>query len=177
MTAGERAEWHDRAKHFLKQLSGVEEDTAVPQGVAHLERVGAYNFLVAIDNQLQDLRSSGLKLFAPTPSDSLQAICQRPTLIVTADQDSKGFCASWFTQYELKLRVWHTWDPCHRVHNDIMDAASASGLRHVIVLGTILFNVAHGPWQGAAFFRQMQEEARNYASMAGKRPCVPILRE
>ena len=50
-------------------------------------------------------------------------------------------------------------DPFLREWNDLKNAVSESGLWHVILLATVVFNLPFGPWDGAAWFCKMRDMA------------------
>ena len=57
-------------------------------------------------------------------------------------------------------------DPSHRVSNDLKEGIASAGLWSALLLWGIPFSVNFGPYQGASWFRQVQDAARAYADSA-----------
>jgi len=84
------------------------------------------------------------------------------TLIMSIDQGSTGFCASWFMQYRLGIHLVVLPDIYHRCWNDLKMAIIKTGWHSHIVETTFLLNSLHAPWGTCRWFKELQEAALDY---------------
>ena len=96
---------------------------------------------------------------------------QQPKLTMVVDQHSVGWAAGHFLMYHLRLRLILLYDPSHRVARDLFLALGDTGFWEVVMLQSIAWNINWGPWDGAAFWRQVQEAAQNYRTALGHTGC------
>ena len=135
-----------------------------------LHRVSAFKFLLSLDVSLKACCGHGLSSFiiAPELIDAAVHGQQKlPVLALAMDQGSSGFAAAQFCNHSLKLMLCPLWDPSHRCSRDIELAYSQAGLLEVVHLFKIALNVNYGPFDGASFWRKLQEEASNYCAGYG----------
>lgn len=50
-------------------------------------------------------------------------------------------------------------DDFHRLHNDVVMACAKSGFAPIIKAGTLICNIAYGPWQSSAYYHKICAEA------------------
>ena len=95
----------------------------------------------------------------------------QPRLTMVVDQHSVGWAAGHFLMNHLKLRLFLLYDPSHRVARDLYLALGDTGFWEVVMLQSIAWNINWGPWDGSAFWRQVQESAENYRCALGHSSC------
>ena len=54
-------------------------------------------------------------------------------------------------------------DACHSHWNDVKNGLRRSNMQHVLLLGTVLSNVAHGPYKSGRNAQTLQEAVSHYA--------------
>lgn len=169
----ELIDWHDAALAFVQQTQPGKGGKS-----KRLHRVSAFKFLLSLDVSLKVCCGHGLSAFIHTPEQIDAAVHGQqklPVLALAMDQGSSGFAASFFCHHFLKLQLCPLWDPSHRCSRDIELAYSQCGLLEVVHLFKIALNVNYGPFDGASFWRKLQEEASNYC--AGYGPTCPLFQQ
>ena len=66
-----------------------------------------------------------------------------------------GVCALAFLLYVLKYNVDVFFDPAHGVHNDVLNAIYAAGLRAHLFLTLLRLNIPCGPWSEDMRYKQV----------------------
>eukprot|EP00974_Lingulodinium_polyedra_P021599 2085921-Lingulodinium_polyedra.AAC.1 len=61
--------------------------------------------------------------------------------------------------YEAGVRACFTRDPFHRCWNDCKLALQSTGLWWAVLLARVVFNLPYGPWDGSAWFEDLQTSA------------------
>lgn len=79
-----------------------------------------------------------------------------PRLCIAPDQGGDGICAYHFLSRRLPYCVDLAVDPSHGGNNDAWLVADALGLKGLLLLFLVAFNVPHGPWSEDARYRQAE---------------------
>lgn len=85
------------------------------------------------------------------------------SLAIAADEQATQWSALNFLCWKLRLTMTMTGDVFHRSFNDIKLAVRRSGMWTIYCQALIHRNIAYGPWQNAAWFNLMMEEAGQLA--------------
>jgi hypothetical protein len=134
-----------------------------------VERTTTYWTLMALNSALARCTTQGLEQFSYSPGADQQQQHRSvvhgafpPSLFAATDQATVCLSSMCYARYQLRLMAEHIPDPSHRAHNDLSDALKATRpFWDVILLLGIPANVNYGPWQGAGFWRQVQETTEN----------------
>ena len=161
-----------------KKRKPVNKKTKCPLAVTG-QRHSAQYHIRALDRMLLFTISVGLSAFIGPPrksgdkgsnaivgceeeaKDVLTTKKFKPTLVLTGDEGSPGYCMNWFLNYWQGVRLLPVRDWFHRRWNDCKLSVSDAGLWFVVQLATIPFNLNFGPWEGCAWFARtkvMSEE-------------------
>lgn len=90
----------------------------------------------------------------------LRSLCQ----CQVADQECLPFKMIYALQHEqVGLRMMIGADACHSHWNDIKNSLRRSNMQRVLLLGTILNNVAHGPYKSGRNSQTLQEAVAHYS--------------
>jgi len=132
-------------------------------------RLAALDLLVALDSQVEVVVGAGLAQFVPDVGAAMvpYAPHRRKVLTIVADEASSNLSLLHWLQWKTQLRMVHMRDPLHRELNDVTDALKKAGLWSVVLLTTVVFNLAYGPWKGSAWWRKLQEGGAELAATAG----------
>jgi len=132
-------------------------------------RLAALDLLVALDSQVEVVVGAGLAQFVLDVGAAMvpYAPHRRKVLTIVADEASSNLSLFHRLQWKTQLRMVHMRDPLHRELNDVMDALKKAGLWSVVLLTTVVFNLAYGPWKGSAWRRKLQEGGAELAATAG----------
>lgn len=151
----------------MRRLHLQENDDAVadPLEVRQLQRLKVYQTLVKMDTMFKDIGVNGLLSFRAPEDD--RSLLELPFFVYCPDQDSAGHSAYFAMTNHYNISVWPMFDPMHRVHNDINLGISNAGLKPVVLLCTILFNLSWGPWASCGWFEKIKEEAAAYWATSG----------
>eukprot|EP00974_Lingulodinium_polyedra_P023188 2238155-Lingulodinium_polyedra.AAC.1 len=57
-------------------------------------------------------------------------------------------------------------DPFHREWNDTKLALQRAGCWWAVLLTTVVYNMAYGPWESKSWFHKLQEGAQEYWAKA-----------
>ena len=96
----------------------------------------------------------------------LETCALPPTLILSLDEGSSGFCALWFLCFVTGLRFFGVRDPCHREWNDTRNTLGDQNLWWVVLITTMAFGLPHGPWESAKFWNVIVGAAVAYVARA-----------
>ena len=122
-------------------------------------RVKALAWLVATDNMLRAVLSSGWSHFAQP--DNLEERDPNPlnwpVLVLSPDQGSDGWCALQFLQRMMAVACELFLDLSHGGWNDVRLALKHTKLWIHILLLTVAVNLSHGPWEEAKLRQAMKE--------------------
>ena len=112
---------------------------------------------------------AGLAQFVPDVGAAMvpYAPHRHKVLTIVADKASSNLSLFHWLQWKTQLRMVHMRDPLHREWNDVTDALKKAGLWSVVLLTTVVFNLAYGPWKGSAWWRKLQEGGAELAATAG----------
>lgn len=168
-------EWWDSALRCF--LAG---EVGGQRGNPKMQRIATHTFLVALNHVLKVCTGHGLEQYrtASTPLepgvvlsdpniDERRKTLGDAILTVAIDQCSVGWSAVICLMYALRLRVVPIFDPSHRCWNDVELAIGSSNLWDVILLVTLLLNLNYGPWEGAGWWRELQEAGTAYMKAVG----------
>lgn len=106
----------------------------------------------------------GLARFNPVEDRDRQAIELRPLLSLCMDQHSSNFTMATYLLWRKQCRLVVHWDPFHRAPNDAELMAKRCKVQSSLMLNRIANSLHRGPWQGSAFWRQVQESALDLLS-------------
>lgn len=132
-------------------------------------RLAALDLLVALDTQVEAIVGVGLAQFVPDLGAALPPYAPHRQKLLTAitDEASSNLALCHWLMWKTQLRMVHMRDPLHREWNDVTDALEKAGLWSVVLLTTVVFNLAYGPWKGSAWWRKLQEGGAELAAAAG----------
>ena len=65
------------------------------------------------------------------------------------------------------LRLWISPETLHSNWNDTRNGVRRSGYQHVMLLSTVMSNMAHGPYRSGQNFRTIQEAVQDYIANIG----------
>ena len=94
--------------------------------------------------------------------------------MVTDEASSDLSMVHWLL-WKAQVRLVHFRDPLRRQWNDATNAIKRAALWSTVLLSTIVYNLAYGPWQGTAWWRKLQEGAAEF--LAGAQPGDRLLDE
>lgn len=143
---------------------GEVEGEAKPKRV---QRMAAFDWLLAVDWQLQCCLGRGLSEFLPSASAHLP-LHRRPMLCLSLDKGSDGFSAVWFLIYQKAARVVPVFDPFHSPWRELDGVMKECGLKSSMLLLTVGHNLEFGPWDGQAFHCALVDAAAEL-----QRLCTP----
>ena len=129
--------------------------------------MSALKFRLSLDVSLKACCGHGMGPFTLSPElidAAVNGQQKLPVLALAMDQGSSGFAAAQFCNHSLKMMLCRLWDPSHRCSRDIELAYSQAGLLEVVRLLKIAPNVNYGRFDGASFWRKLQEEASNHTA-------------
>ena len=100
-----------------------------------------------------------------------------PSLTISIDQGTDGFCAINFLQSHLHCNIFPIHDASHRVWNDAQLALQDCKLWSLMLAFNIACNCDHGPWSDARFYSEAVESTETYLAMtsAGQCPLFQML--
>jgi hypothetical protein len=75
-------------------------------------------------------------------------------------------CAIHYLLYKKKLRMTPFWDASHKVYRCLWNATRSAGKYTAVLLGVVVFNIEHGPWQGSANHEQIRAAAKDLQALA-----------
>ena len=142
--------------------------TRAPKGQGRVvkARKSAFALFRALDDALTQGRTVGLSAFTRFARDTVLCLSKRPLLVLFFDECSVNLAAVNWAAYKGQLRIIGIRDIFHRENNDVSLALKRADLWHVVILTTVVFNLPYGPWQGSAWFSQMQDAARDLLKRA-----------
>ena len=116
-------------------------------------RLAALDLLVALDTQVEAIVGVGLAQFVPDLGAALPPYAPHRQKLLTAitDEASSNLALCHWLMWKTQLRMVHMRGPLHREWNDVTDALEKAGLWSVVLLTTVVFNLAYGPWKGSAW--------------------------
>ena len=179
------AEWENAFFNLDDALEYREKLAARPKGKAKPKRkvrapisvrtvrAAAWQHLRALDKICLTTLGERLKQFA-VPEVSLTNMIMPlrdlpgfpHTLVLHLDEGSQGFAMSWLVTFFLRLRFIFMRDPHHREWNDVRGALSDENVWWVILLSTMVFNLAYGPWESGSWWEKLQGSAVGYGQRA-----------
>ena len=147
-----------------------------------MRRVSAKNWLATLDNSFRVTTGlPGLSYFKAVAGSAVwEDWRQFPRLTVGMDQGPDGMCGLHAAQYHFGLNVEAFMDPSHGCHNDLDRSIQACGLRPLVLLLLVSFNLPFGPMREdyrhlqikehmrLCFERQCSHAQPLYVSLAGK---------
>ena len=152
------------------EKGGAEETPRLPVSAPqNLVRKAARDYLQALDHVLVRTAGKSLGAYAGPCSEeeaTAAAPASRQVLVLCQDEGPLGFALHWYLMYFLKLRMVGLRDVFHREWNDIKLGLQQAGVWWCVLLTSIVYNMAYGPWEGQAWFAKLQEGAREYWSHA-----------
>ena len=119
-------------------------------------RLAAKEHLLAFDQQLQQTCKVGFEDFRAI-NNATNEFGKRKLLVWFMDQGSSQFALIWWLGYKMGVRGVFVMDVYHREWNDCKLGLIRSNLWWVVSVTMLLYNLAYGPWEGCAFFRQLQD--------------------
>eukprot|EP00972_Heterocapsa_arctica_P056958 8405349-Heterocapsa_arctica.AAC.1 len=180
----ERSEWDQISRSFaLHAFAGsqLELDLCSVPAPKRKPRLSALKHLRALDHGLQSVMpSGGLAAYLPQDGDNAKPLMQLHTLVTNEDSGPIPTCAKHFRLYGMKLREMACRDIFHLLWRVLVNAPAQAGLRGVMLITALNANMTRGPWQGAAWYQQMQESAQELWSKASHtdplfRAMVPMM--
>ena len=144
-----------------------------------VEREPTCNWLKLIEKRLVDCTEEGFEQYlnvgmltelgvragvesgdVDTEKLAVLANVQEPkTLFIPSDQESLQLTGTNFLRGGLQITAEPIADPYHRRPNDIKLSLTEAGLWWTYLDRILLYNISHGPWEKAAWFRQLQHSA------------------
>ena len=137
------------------------------RAVAQVRR-GAFNIFRALGHQLFKARGAGVSSFVREAAGSEGPLSKIPCFVFYYDECSANLALHNYLSYELKMRVLSIRDVFHREWNETMLALKASGLWGTVLLTTVVYNLAYGPWDGSSWFVKMCEGTKDFVAKSSK---------
>ena len=176
-TEAEKSAWANALRALVSRAQSqapAPDETAgkgsrsAPAKPRKIPRLSALDLLTALDTQLEYTLGRGVAQFVPQgPAlDTQPERLGSPVLILCSDEASSNLSLVHWLQWKKGVRLVHLRDPLHREWNDVTDAIRKAGLWSTVLLSSVVFNLAFGPWQGSAWWRKLQEGGAEYAAKA-----------
>ena len=149
-------------RRFLSQ--SVEREVGLPKK-NQLRRRATFWFTRGLHCSILHCTGAGLETFASSNTPGVQegdVPLFKPggmprTLFLSNDEHSVGLAAGYFMRRYMHMHQVTISDESHRINNDIWGGVRAQGQWFTMMcLRSVDFNVNYGPWQGNAFWRQIQ---------------------
>ena len=157
-----KRDWATAAAEWCKAQTGkAAAEKAKPQ---QLYRKKAYEWLLASNHALETMFAQGWRSFQ-IPEDCSMSPESWPCITCALDQGSDGFCAVHFLEH-VRVNILVVNDASHRVWNDAQLALKDSGCWSLCMIGLVLLNLDHGPWEGARWHSESQQAALEYNRLA-----------
>ena len=175
----EAADWRLSAARFLNTNAQGDAAEAVKKK-PRVFRKKAYEWCISVEHCLQLLAGKSLLDYQiikapgdPYPADP----ASWPSLTISIDQGTDGFCAINFLQSHLHCNIFPIHDASHRVWNDAQLALQDCKLWSLMLAFNIACNCDHGPWSDARFYSEAVESTETYLAMtsAGQCPLFQML--
>ena len=129
-------------------------------------RMSAHATGRALDRLMTTTVGVGLEDFKQLDGDHLVRIDQRRLLVVHMDEGSPSYALSWYLQYHERLRSLFIRDNYHREWDDVTLSLRKEGLWPTMLLSQLVFNLAHGPWEGAGWCEKIIQGAKSLIGTA-----------
>ena len=157
-----KRDWATAAAEWCRGQTGkvVESKPKAPQ----LYRKKAYEWFLASNHALEVMCARGWKSFV-VAEDSTSEPSSWPCVTCALDQGSDGWSAVHFLQH-CRVNILIVHDASHRVWNDCQLALKASGCWSLCLVGLVLLNLDHGPWEGAKWHAEAQQAALEYSQVS-----------
>jgi hypothetical protein len=159
--------WKLHAQRFLNKRSFPGDDDR-SQRPKKLHRKKAYQWLLCLDSITTKVTGKSLSHWVPKDG---QDPATWPYLSISGDQGSDGFSACHWLKYGYKANIEFLADPSHAVWNDVQLTWGQLKLTSFVRLMTIVYNLAHGPWQDGARFWQLKEATDEYFEVMSPGTC------
>lgn len=164
-TEEDRDSWRSASARFLKRAREDDDDSKVvadARAPAKAQRISSYRHCLASDALLQSGLPDGIALFLPKPEDDDQSMLDLWTWVNAEDSGPIPWAARQFLQRHLMLRQVAIRDYYHVVWRAILGGVSGAGLRGTLYMASVGHSLAHGPWEGAAWFQNLADAAKDY---------------
>jgi hypothetical protein len=176
-TEEEKLAWRSRSMDFFAEAPLTQKEKKKKDGkkLFAMPRQGSLDFLRAVQNALQgigvnmsifDIRppsAAPASEVQPGPASSISAT--PPVLSICMDQDHGQWGALHFLQFKKGMNIVGLRDPFHRAWNDMGLALRKAGAWPSYLNSLFVFNISYGPWQNAAFFRDLQNSAADIGQL------------
>ena len=131
-------------------------------------RMSALTYLRVLNKTLNTVFGTGVEMFVQEKIEKVGPYakwfesCDIRVLVMHLDEGSQAYSTGWFLMNHLKINIVVMRDIYHREWNDCKLAISDSDLWWVVMLSTIVLNLPHGPWDGAAFHQKLRDMSKLY---------------
>ena len=157
-----KRDWHTAAADWCRAQAGKSVSEATKR--QELFRKKAYEWLLASNHALEIMFGRGWKSFVVGEGCTDEAAAW-PCITCALDQGSDGWSAVHYLQH-CKVNMLIVNDASHRVWNDCQLALKDSGCWGLCLVGLVLLNLDHGPWEGAKWHQESQQAALEYGRLA-----------
>ena len=163
--AAARMDWVEKARRYLKR---AHDDDAAAATQAQTKRprkmlrLASYRHGLCLDALLQSALPGGVDLLLPKEGDDQKSMLDLYTWVNVEDSGPIPWSCRMFMQYHLGLRLLPQRDYYHMVWRAILEGFGFAKFKGILYLNGLGHNLAHGPWNGAAWFTQLGESALDY---------------
>jgi hypothetical protein len=160
----EKASYKRKAREWLVQQAGAVSSSAPAKKKF---RKSSYRLMLACQHMLEACTGQGWQRFIPPASlDTWGPPANWPSITLTIDQGSDGWCMAHFLLYQKKANLLLLCDSSHRVWNDCTNALKKCKVWHLVLLMVICLNLDHGPWKDERWLQQSREASLEYVKIA-----------
>lgn len=173
---GECLQWEDEAMTFLgKRFAETERDGARAKKRARqehkVERLASLDVLRVWQNSLVCHTTMGLERWVEVESPAPGFV--PPFLAISQDWSQVQWCPLWFLRNHVRLYIEAVPDATHVRHRNVDLATAMANERVTVAKAHCCNNVRSGPWQGAAYGRDLEDAALAISNNFG--PNDPLL--
>jgi hypothetical protein len=148
-------DWVEKARSYLKRAH-VDDAAAATQAQKKrprkVLRLASYRHALCLDILLQSALPGGVDLFMPREGDDQKSMLDLYTWVNVEDRGPIPWSCRMFTQCRLGLRLLTQSDYYHMVWRAILEGVGLAKFKGILYLNGLGHNLAHGPWNGAAWY-------------------------
>jgi hypothetical protein len=138
------------------------------------QRTKAYQWLLAVENILQQYTGQGFNKYLPPASGSQPASSPYswPWLGIALDRGPDSWAAKQFLKYHLHANVEEFPDQSHDCWNDVRNALRATGLWNHVLLMVLALNLSHAPFEEGKWHSVLCDAFQEYYRIASSRDAL-----
>lgn len=180
-TSDEHQVWQEQVVNFfarpISESAGTAKKRQMIQSVT-LPRLASLDWLLSVEHGMSWATGRNFKSFQTADPDEAEVKANGeldlphpasasfgvpPLLTIVSDQQSAQLCSLAYCEYALRLNIVHWPDPFHISWKDICEACAKSGFQATVQASLVVYNIAYGPYQRAAFFNDLRGAASDVA--------------